>query len=715
MANGLWTPDLQAQLQDVSARPLGDGYVRVTGRFDALPHIPVYREVENAIVIDGPIHVVPHVTVTNSTSENYAFQLNVPPGKTAIFTRIPTTSYSYGEQAVQYSVPMFTYRSDGKTYWATDMWYFRPKIKNAQENMFNWPSDGVITAGPLREPKVFSLYAWAYRYAYGSMDGVTSVMVDAANEHWGERSFFMQKDDGETRYMLEGGAYQGAELSFALPEGVHKVKGLKVYSIEDGLRRYAADESFADPVALSSWRARGGDVACVRAPVAIQPEHESLVYQKGERIAYDVHYFDYESDPSKRQFWRYTHTPFNDGPHPDAAVVLDEYGEPVSTTECILSEPIERFYIDGKYTVEHWQEDNTTRPPVPEGNPVYDKPSNVVSITFYVEGGGQAPWIKSIRTIPATVNEGDSYEIEVEVDDTDGDVLSLTTELYKEKQRIFVHREEGIKPLAGGANPASGSMISASANGAYNKSLNGNALQQAGGLQLFGSMDIMRILESGVPENSCGGALQLLGDGSDHPSGRYPPIRIVGVPTAEAASYEIVCTVRDATGAGLGSYRFEVQTEGGIEGEVRHTDEWDANRNRFNLKYFGEPFDDDVSLDEYVAMPKPRKRGRNVFWPGENLRLQAKVQGSPLSVVAFPPDLPESICNLSVAGPKDASGATPYAGQIAASGFWTSLSASPHERTIRFVATYAGGIEKTCDVTVIGDGTVSYWQLHRLY
>ena len=149
-----------------------------------------------------------------------------------------------------------------------------------------------------------------------------------------------------------------------------------------------------------TWSVSGGSIACVRSPDEAPPEQESLVYKKGELVSYSVHYFDYESDPSKRSFWRYTHTPFNDGAHPDAALILDEYGEPVAVPGTVLSAPIERFYIDGKYTVEHWQEDNTARPPTEGGNPFYDKLSNAVSLTFYVEGGGQAPWINSIKTIP---------------------------------------------------------------------------------------------------------------------------------------------------------------------------------------------------------------------------------------------------------------------------------------------------------------------------
>lgn len=70
------------------------------------------------------------------------------------------------------------------------------------------------------------------------------------------------------------------------------------------------------------------------------------MYKKGETIRYNVMYYDYETDPSKAQYWRYMHVPANDG------ITFQQAGK-------TLSAPIEQFYVDGKYTVMHWQEDST--------------------------------------------------------------------------------------------------------------------------------------------------------------------------------------------------------------------------------------------------------------------------------------------------------------------------------------------------------------------
>ena len=70
-------------------------------------------------------------------------------------------------------------------------------------------------------------------------------------------------------------------------------------------------------------------------------------------------------------------------------MILDDDNNPVSIEDKVLPAAIKRFTIDGKYTVEHWQEDNT-------GNPDYDRLSNVETLTFYIEGGASAPWILSL-------------------------------------------------------------------------------------------------------------------------------------------------------------------------------------------------------------------------------------------------------------------------------------------------------------------------------
>ncbi|MBQ3107928.1 MAG: hypothetical protein IJC68_04875, partial [Firmicutes bacterium] len=90
------------------------------------------------------------------------------------------------------------------------------------------------------------------------------------------------------------------------------------------------------------------------------------IYETGETILYDVSYADPESDPSKRQYWRYTKDGEAAGP--------------------VLSEPITVFTEPGRYLAEHWQEDST-------GDSAYDLESNHVSFLLYITGEGEEPEI----------------------------------------------------------------------------------------------------------------------------------------------------------------------------------------------------------------------------------------------------------------------------------------------------------------------------------
>lgn len=77
-------------------------------------------------------------------------------------------------------------------------------------------------------------------------------------------------------------------------------------------------------------------------------------------------------------------------------------------------------------------------------DPAYDKISNSVFMTFYVEGGGIAPWVESIKTIPAKVKEEDDFQITVRVNDADKDELRLTTEVYFKKELIYREKGDGF-------------------------------------------------------------------------------------------------------------------------------------------------------------------------------------------------------------------------------------------------------------------------------
>ncbi len=640
---------IDAENETLSIEPLPGGYVRIKGSFKALPQIGAYGQVRNAEVIDGDIGVANHTVWKNTNPDKKAFDFQIPDGKTAIFTLVSTLSNPKWRNdrnySVTYTLPLFyKNKEDG---WINHRWNVLAKNSNSQDAMHNCPNDYDLNPGELEGTKSFSLTASAYNNTSGDFTNMTSVIVDTDKKGWGNMNYFLSGEDSDKKYYLQKDAYKGASLTFQLPEGNHFIRNLQLYSVQDGVKVYADTETFSDASSLNRWTAQQADTAIIQESPA-DKEEKGLVYKLNEMVHYAIDYYDYEEDPSKKEFWRYTHTPFNLGPHPDAAVILNESGDVVSISGTVLNEPIQRFSVDGKYTVEHWQEDNTTRPVLPAGNPDYDKLSNVEMRTFYVQGSGSGPWIESIGTIPKVVKEGNQYRLQIRVDDTEKDELRLTTELYREQKLIFAQTHTGIQA---------------------------------------------------------------------HVTGVYPAVLTDSVPVpAEAGRYQVVCTVSDQTGTGVGSHDFIVVSEGKITGWISHTDEWNENRKKYNVSLFGEEFNQKVTYNEYVGMKAPRKRGTNVFWSGERFLLSAHVAGNPQRVTAEILGAAGYQTVLTSTGKKDPQGETIYQGEL-----WdrTMLNrwgkSKPQQVNFQFTAEYEGEITKTFDDYVIVDSKMDYWLLHRLW
>ena len=446
------------------------------------------------------------------------------------------------------------------------------------------------------------------------------------------------------------------------------ISNFKLYRVVRNLKQLLLFDHFdlstqiLDSIASSTiWNRSAKGNGTAKNITLDKPEKEEdapLIYKKGDLVAYHIFYDDYEKDPSKRQYWKYTHTPYNDGPHPDAAVVLDETGTVISSSGAILANAIPRFYIDGKYTVEHWQEDNTNRNDNSSGDTdytKYDKVSNVESLTFYIEGGATAPWITSIKTIPSRVKEGDLFKLIVGVDDMEKDELRLTTELYKDKRLIYTHRKTGI------------------------------------------------IADS---------------------NGVYPYITTGYAPLAAPGKYEVVSTVRDEWGAGLGSYSFFVVSEGKITGSVNHTDLWNNNRKKYNLKRFSDEINRIMLIGDYLALSIPRQRGTNVFWSGEKFVLQSETEGNPLRVktriLVYNAQgiLTETdyFTSLTKTGEISSGGEELWRGAL-----WDKSMINkwgrkvPMELIFLFSAEYESGKILEYQVPIIVDSQQDYWQLHRLW
>ncbi|MGI6751854.1 MAG: Athe_2463 domain-containing protein [Anaerovoracaceae bacterium] len=473
--------------------------------------------------------------------------------------------------------------------------------------------------------------------------GMELLLVDEPNELLDEDRYFI---DDEGVLYLESSRYSGkTRLTFNIPEGedLYYIKNFRIYTWVGGIKAYVYAEEFSDESSLRLWESEKVSASVVSKSPAHSGERQGMVYRKGELVSYDINYYDYESDPSKRSYWKYTHTPYNDGPHPQAAVIADGEGNVEELRGTVLSAPIDRFDIDGKYVLEHWQEDNTNRQG--EGFPSYDKCSNVETLTFYVEGASAAPRITYIKTQPSPVKEGGAYSIIVGVDDDEKDVLRLDTELYLGNKRIQNHTQREIKAV----------------------------------------------------------------------NGLYPQIRIPASQPARLGTYEVVCTVRDHTGAGLGSLRFTVISEGKIAGMVNHTDEWDGNRKKYNMKQFGHSVEGRVDFGDYKDEKHPRKRGINVFWSGERFELSAALGGNPSSVTCQITGEGYST-SLTQTGSRNEEGDIIYKGSL-----WDRNMINrwgrkaPEQLTFRFTAFYSGGSIKTHDVNIIVDSKDDYWMLHRLW
>jgi hypothetical protein len=432
-------------------------------------------------------------------------------------------------------------------------------------------------------------------------------------------------------------------LSMYLPKGEYLLKNLKIYYIEEGQKIYLQNEDCEELADLSKWSLSSGLSASILTPTEEKTDDEYVkIYRKGEKVLYNIFYDDYEKDPSKTGYWVYTHIPWPpDTLHPAVGKVL--------------TAPIDRFYLSGKYTVTHWKVDNTQRAGTVGDAAPYNKESNKVTMTFYVDGEGKAPWITYIRTNPSAVKENANYTIQVGVDDTEKDTLALTMEVYLKGKLIKTDIKSGLQADA---------------------------------------------------------------------SGDYPEQTVAGIPPAVPGVYQVVCTVSDHSGTGIKSYRYTVVSEGSVDGLVSHTEQWDLNRKKYNLKRFGEEFNRLVAFDDYKSLPAPRKRGANVFWSGERFQLRAETEGDPVSVTVriLSKDTSGTLkatgysTELTSTGKTTGSGGEVWKGSLWDAGMINQWGRNiPSELTFRFIANYAGGTTKEDSTTVIMDSDRDYWLLHRLW
>ncbi|MDR2295456.1 MAG: hypothetical protein LBD95_01540 [Clostridiales Family XIII bacterium] len=287
------------------------------------------------------------------------------------------------------------------------------------------------------------------------MYGTHTVRYTSATSHIRNGAYFL--DASGTKLYGEDELYAGTRFTFSSASDTQKIRNLSIWYLENGVKTYVMRDSLESASEAAMWTGENASFAVVdEKPEGAEKEKGALIYKKGQLVAYDIGYADYENDPSKESFWRYTHTPFNDGAHPDAAVVMSRTGETLQVFDKVLSASIDRFQIDGKYVVEHWQRDDTDR--TNAGNEAvnyadFNKYSNTETLTFYIEGGGEAPWVTGVRTNPDPVTEGSEYKLEIGVDDLEKDDLTVLVEVYREGKEVYRYYEEDVKADASGRYP----------------------------------------------------------------------------------------------------------------------------------------------------------------------------------------------------------------------------------------------------------------------
>ncbi len=285
----------------------------MSGTFRTPPAVTAYRPLAGAEVFRGPIGAAPHTRWTSTEAGRRAFAYDVPAGKTAVYTLVHTAS----------SPRIYNGNYYGSTYTHGPYnWTCYPGDRYPQSAMNNIPADYRIFIPGLAGTQAFSQNSASYRGAYGDFTYIESALLTASDPVTAAGRYFLQ---GDSLYP-EATVFTGeGRLTLDVPAGQHSIRDLAVYSLVDGMRSYVL-RGVPDAADLADWQAEGTTATVVPEPDPEAPETPALVYRKGETVAFAATYSDYEGDPSKRSYYRYIHTPFNDGPHPEAAAILGEDG-----------------------------------------------------------------------------------------------------------------------------------------------------------------------------------------------------------------------------------------------------------------------------------------------------------------------------------------------------------------------------------------------------
>lgn len=433
MYTGRDTHTVYDDISDLAVSSLDDDIYSVTGSFETPGAASVYRRMTGIEHILGTAGSTAYTSL--ETTDNYKkLTVKLPEGKKAISLLLELISSCPTSDRINYDMEDFampTYfgraRSDGNKLDAiTSPWtYLFPTLEGS--HTFEAP------------------YA-TYKRHIGSFGSLDMYIVDETNLLLEGHSYIKAADSagGDAIFLAEDGYSDSTTIALNITESMKELYDFKIYTIEDGKKLYVTENDLSSRETLADWKA--SDVNISHMQTVAGETSETLTFTKGQTVSFDISYWDHEGDPSKSSYWKYTHTPMNDGAFEQAAVILDQNGDVISESNIVLNEPVTRFYKDGMYTVEHWQEDDTTHGAVEGGDPAYDKESNHVFITFYVGSMADSPWIRYIKTDPAQVYEEDSVSLEIALADTSGAVLALETSVYFDDEIIYRKKITGISP-----------------------------------------------------------------------------------------------------------------------------------------------------------------------------------------------------------------------------------------------------------------------------
>ncbi len=408
--------------------PLEDGWYQVRGSFQTPFEVNGYESILGEYISGSP-GSIPFASLDNSKTNRSYLDVALPPEKTAAYMAIGVST-SVGKD---YSV---TYRNPSRD----ESWRCYGDVSQhpfgiPKQYRILMPSEGV------RDQVSLEVTYSQRRGTRGSFTGLELFLVDEMSQTLKERRFFIDKEQGKA--CGETQLYEGeSRLSLLIPQDeTVEFQDLRIYCIREGQTQEVLFLKMDEAEGLEGWETESLHVDYTFD--SRQEEKPAIpVFQKGEMLVYDVSYYDHEEDPSKASFWEYVHQPLPGGElHPESGK--------------ILAEPIERFYLEGKYTLTHWQRDDTTRGKTEGGDPRYDKDSNRAVFTFYVQSQPSegVPWIRYIRTNPAVVEKGKPYEILIRPDDEEKDPLALSVELYYEKERIKTLEKKDIRASGSGEYP----------------------------------------------------------------------------------------------------------------------------------------------------------------------------------------------------------------------------------------------------------------------